>query len=124
MIAVKIICVGKLKEKFYSQAVDELTKRLSRYCKLEIAEITDREGSRTALGYTEGTAKGEGGQAHTRKADRRGIPHCDSYRWAIAFKRTARPENRCAHDGGKEQIGICHRRVAGSVRRGVKARGL
>lgn len=40
MIAVKIICVGKLKEKFYSQAVDELTKRLSRYCKLEIAEIT------------------------------------------------------------------------------------
>lgn len=41
MIKINIVCVGKIKEKFYSQAVDEYTKRLSRYCKLKIIELQD-----------------------------------------------------------------------------------
>ena len=31
---ISIICVGKIKEKFYREAVAEYAKRLSRYCKL------------------------------------------------------------------------------------------
>ena len=38
-----IICVGKIKEKFYTQAVEEYAKRLSRYGKLEIIEVADEK---------------------------------------------------------------------------------
>ncbi len=36
-----ILCVGKIKEKFYTQAVEEYVKRLSRYGKTEIIEVAD-----------------------------------------------------------------------------------
>ena len=39
MQKVSVICVGKLKEKFYAQATAEYAKRLSRFCKLEILEL-------------------------------------------------------------------------------------
>ncbi|MCL2366957.1 MAG: 23S rRNA (pseudouridine(1915)-N(3))-methyltransferase RlmH [Oscillospiraceae bacterium] len=39
MLNIKILCVGKLKEKFYSDAANEYIKRLSAYCKLEVLEI-------------------------------------------------------------------------------------
>lgn len=40
---ITILCVGKVKEKFYRDAIDEFTKRLSRYCKLEIVEVADEK---------------------------------------------------------------------------------
>ena len=40
---ISIICVGKIKEKFYRMALDEYSKRLSRYCKLEILEVADEK---------------------------------------------------------------------------------
>ena len=36
-----MICVGKLKEKFYIEAVAEYSKRLSGYCKLQITELPE-----------------------------------------------------------------------------------
>ena len=41
MQKVSIICVGKLKEKFYAEASAEYIKRLSRFCKLEILELPE-----------------------------------------------------------------------------------
>jgi len=38
---IKIICVGKIKEKFYREAIEEYMKRLSKYTKLEIIEAND-----------------------------------------------------------------------------------
>ncbi|WKY46305.1 23S rRNA (pseudouridine(1915)-N(3))-methyltransferase RlmH [Eubacteriaceae bacterium ES3] len=38
---VQIICLGKIKEKFMKQAIDEYSKRLSSYCRLEIIELKD-----------------------------------------------------------------------------------
>lgn len=38
---IKIICVGKIKEKFYVEACNEYIKRLSKYTKLEIIELQD-----------------------------------------------------------------------------------
>lgn len=35
--------VGKVKEKYFRDAIAEYTKRLSRYCKLEIIEVADEK---------------------------------------------------------------------------------
>ena len=40
---ITIICVGKIKEKYLKSAIDEYTKRLSRYCKLNIVELSDEK---------------------------------------------------------------------------------
>ena len=40
---ISIIAVGKLKEKYLKMAVDEYSKRLSRYAKLEIIELQDEK---------------------------------------------------------------------------------
>ncbi len=40
---IDLICVGKLKEKYLVQAIGEYTKRLSRYCKLNIIELSDEK---------------------------------------------------------------------------------
>ena len=40
---ITLITVGKIKEKFYSQAIEEYSKRLSKYCKLEIKEAADEK---------------------------------------------------------------------------------
>lgn len=40
---ITLICVGKLKEKFFYDAVKEYEKRLSRYCKLTITELADEK---------------------------------------------------------------------------------
>ena len=41
MIKISIVCVGKIKEKFFRDAIDEYSKRLSRYSKLNIIEVAD-----------------------------------------------------------------------------------
>ncbi len=38
---ITILCVGKIKEKYFSEAVKEYTKRLSRYSDLHIVEVPD-----------------------------------------------------------------------------------
>lgn len=40
---ITILAVGKMKEKFYTAAIQEYSKRLSRYCKLEIIEVPDEK---------------------------------------------------------------------------------
>lgn len=38
---IQIICVGKLKEKYWTEALLEYKKRLSRYCKISIDEVKE-----------------------------------------------------------------------------------
>ncbi|MBR6584925.1 MAG: 23S rRNA (pseudouridine(1915)-N(3))-methyltransferase RlmH [Firmicutes bacterium] len=38
---IQIICIGKLKEKYWTDAIAEYSKRLSRYCTLEIIELKE-----------------------------------------------------------------------------------
>ena len=42
---IKIICVGKIKEKYLRDAIDEYIKRLSKYTKLNIIEVNDVDNS-------------------------------------------------------------------------------
>ena len=41
MIGIQVICLGKLKEKYYISACEEYLKRLSAYAKVEIIELSE-----------------------------------------------------------------------------------
>ena len=43
MLNINIICVGKIKEKYLKEAIDEYSKRLSKYCALKIIELQDEK---------------------------------------------------------------------------------
>ena len=43
MLSVYLICVGKLKERFYLDAAAEYQKRLSSYCKLTLVELPEEK---------------------------------------------------------------------------------
>ena len=40
---ISLITVGKIKEKYLKDAIAEYSKRLSKYCKLEIIEVADEK---------------------------------------------------------------------------------
>ena len=43
ILKISIICVGKLKEKYWQMAITEYLKRLSRYANVEIIEVADEK---------------------------------------------------------------------------------
>ncbi len=43
MLSVKLICVGRMREKFYIEAFNEYLKRLQPYCKLQLVEPTEQK---------------------------------------------------------------------------------
>ena len=43
VMKINIVCVGKIKEKFYVDAIAEYAKRLSKYCSFEIVEVADEK---------------------------------------------------------------------------------
>lgn len=40
---ITLITVGKIKERFFTDAIEEYKKRLSRYCRLEIIQVADEK---------------------------------------------------------------------------------
>ncbi|MBR5636505.1 MAG: 23S rRNA (pseudouridine(1915)-N(3))-methyltransferase RlmH [Pseudobutyrivibrio sp.] len=45
---IKVLCVGKIKEKFYRDAIDEYSKRLSKYGSVSVVEVPDEKTSENA----------------------------------------------------------------------------
>lgn len=45
---ISVLTVGKIKEKYFRDAIAEYEKRLSRYCKLELVEVTDEKTKENA----------------------------------------------------------------------------
>ena len=43
MLHIDIICIGKIKESFFREAISEYSKRLSKYCLLNIVELPDEK---------------------------------------------------------------------------------
>ncbi len=61
MLNIKIICVGKLKEKFYTAAAAEYMKRLSTLCRLEVEELPEsRLSAQPSQAEVEAALKKEG----------------------------------------------------------------
>ncbi len=66
---IRIICIGKLKEKYWSDAVAEYSKRLSRFCSLEIVELKEARLPDKASPADEARVKEEEGRAILGKVD-------------------------------------------------------
>ena len=60
---IQIICIGKLKEKYWTDAIAEYSKRLSRYCTLEIVELKEARLPDKASAADEENVKLEEGRA-------------------------------------------------------------
>ena len=62
MVDVAVICVGKLKEKFYQDSAAEYVKRLSAYCKLNMVELPEQKLPKNpSLGEIQSALEKEGG---------------------------------------------------------------
>ena len=46
MIRINIVCVGKIKEKYIKDGIEEFLKRLSKYVKLDIIELTEEDDNK------------------------------------------------------------------------------
>ncbi len=101
-----VLCVGKIKEKYLTAAVEEYVKRLSRYTKVEIVEVADE---RTA----EGASKKEEDQVRRTEGCRL-LSRIPDGAYVIALGAAGRT-SWSAHHGGRKQPGIYHRRVAWPV---------
>ncbi len=59
---ITVVCVGRLKEKYWVDAVKEYSKRLSKYIKLEIAELPDEKAPETMSAAQEEQVKEKEGR--------------------------------------------------------------
>lgn len=46
---IKIVCVGKLKEKYFRDAIAEYEKRLSRFAKVSIVQVPDEKHRKNSV---------------------------------------------------------------------------
>ena len=74
---ITVLCVGKIREKFYRDAIQEYGKRLGRYCKLEIVEVADEKTPEGASALMEK-------QIREREGARL-LAHLEKYRQTGAF---------------------------------------
>lgn len=59
---ITILTVGKIKEKYLRDAIAEYSKRLSRYCKLEIIEVADEKTPENASETVEDAIRSKEGE--------------------------------------------------------------
>lgn len=78
MIRVNVVCVGKLKERYLREACAEYAKRLSRFCKLEIWELSERSSL----------------QEEAEEI----LKHCRGYTFALAIEGRERSSEKFAAD--------------------------
>ena len=64
---ITILCVGKIKESFYRDAVSEYAKRLSKYTKFEVVEVPDEECPESASKALEEQIKEKEGERILKK---------------------------------------------------------
>lgn len=60
---ISVVCVGKLKEKYWTDAASEYVKRLGRYCVINIVELKEYKISDKPSGAEEEKVKAEEGKA-------------------------------------------------------------
>ena len=64
---ITIVCAGKLKEKFFADAVEEYKKRMSRYAKVEIEQVADEKAPENMSRAEEEQVKAKEGERMLKK---------------------------------------------------------
>ena len=108
---ITVICVGKIKEKFYTDALAEYQKRLSKYCKLDIVELADEKTKENASAHEVELVKAKEGERILSAIKE------DMYVIALAIegKMLDRGIFQEARESGhfrQQSCGICHWRFA------------
>ena len=60
MIKIRIVAVGKVKEKYFSEAIAEYSKRLSRFCDFSIVEVKEENYDKATPAAIEKILSAEG----------------------------------------------------------------
>ena len=95
---IKILCVGKIKEKFYRDAISEYSKRLSKYCSLEIVEVNDEKTSENSTENEINIIKDKEGE--------RILKHIKDKDYAIALAIQGKQQDSVAFSKYIENLGI------------------
>ena len=109
---VTLITVGKIKERFFEDAIAEYSKRLSRYCKLEIIQVADEK-------TPDGASENCGAADQRKRKDRGYWPQIREGAYVIALAIEGKMLSSEELAGkmqklgveGKWTSGICHRRI-------------
>lgn len=68
-MTIRLLCVGSLKERCFIDAAREYEKRLSRFCKLETAEVPDEKAPEALSAAEEVQVKAREGERLLRRID-------------------------------------------------------
>lgn len=89
---IKIVCVGKLKEKYFKDGIAEYQKRLSRYAKVKIVEVADEKAPESLSSAQEEQVKElEGERILSKIKDK-------EYVYVLAIKGKERPSEQLAKE--------------------------
>lgn len=119
---IRILTVGKIKEKFYRDAIAEYQKRLGRYCKLEIVEVADEKTDENASPSQMEQVKEKEGQrllSHIRDGEYCIVLAIEGKSWIVWRFPADRPPDGVRHKHHRFR----HRRVPRTVQRRPFPRG-
>ena len=112
---VTVVCVGKLKEKYWRDAIAEYSKRLSRYMKLEIIELADEKAPENMSDAQAAEVKEREGQRILKNVKD------DAFAVALAVEGKMLSSEELWR---REPYRVHHRRLSGAFPCGDAARGL
>ena len=117
---ITLITVGKIKEKYLKDAIAEYSKRLSKYCKLDIIEVPDEKTpDQASETVEEGIRSKEGEKILRYIKDDMYVITLEIAGKMLTYRRTGR-KNRKTGNSGKEQHCICDRWLHWPRERGVE----
>ena len=117
---ITVITVGKIKEKYLKDAIAEYSKRLSRYCKLEILEVADEKTPDGASEIVEENIREKEGERILKLIKEDAYVITLEISGKINFRGTGRPD-RDTWNPGEKPPGIRDRRIDRTWKRSVKA---
>jgi len=97
-VKITILAVGKVKEKFYREALAEYEKRLSRYCRLQIIEVEDEKAEENLSAVQMDQIK--------EKEGKRLLRHMDQDAFCIALAIEGKKLDSVAFSKKIENLGI------------------
>lgn len=95
---IAVICVGKIKEKYFQMAIEEYKKRLGRYCRLDIVEVPDEKTPDNASDNLEDIIK--------RKEGERILKHIREDAYVITLEISGEMQDSVGLSKHLEKLGI------------------